>query len=729
MNIESKDIIAYLEENASDRPVSLRALADNFGIQRGQIRSFQRILKELAREGKIEKHPGRRFQGKVKAKQMVGRFQGNVGGYGFVIPDSGVGEDVFIPPREARSLMDGDRVVVEMRRRRTGERERTQGKRKGKKISSQKAGPRRGMEGRIVEVVEKASRELVGQFESSPGGDRVIPDGKRLPFEIYIPRRYRAGALPYQMVVVRVTRDPDQFGQAEGKIIEVLGNPDDSGIDNRVVKRKFRLPEKFPRKVLAESQGLPRKVRPRDMKDRVDLRGISTVTIDGEDAKDFDDAVAIERTPEEGFRLLVSIADVSHFVPEGSALDQEALHRGTSVYFPGQVMPMLPPALSDHLCSLKPSVNRLTLTVEMIFDRKGERLQFTLFPSLIRSAARLTYAKVWDVLSSEGLPRSQRVRSLVPSLRLMEELALMLREKRRRRGSLDFDLPEPEIIMDLQGRVENVFKAERTVAHQIIEEFMIAANEAVDEFLYRADVPSLHRVHEEPDEVKIKELSQFLRYFGLHLEFKGKRRLQKDINRILQQAEGRAEESLINHITLRAMKQARYASEPLGHFGLASELYTHFTSPIRRYPDLVIHRILKEVLNENGSSPYRIERLTEIAMKSSEKERIAVEAERDIIAIKKARFIEERIGEEFPGIVFGITRGGIKVELIPYFVAGVVPLASLTDDFYMVDEPGSRVVGKRTGRIFKVGDEVVVQVDRVSVLQREIVFALVYKVQ
>ncbi|MFC1889709.1 ribonuclease R [Thermodesulfobacteriota bacterium] len=659
-------------------------------------------------------------------KTVSGRFQAHAGGFGFVIPDKAGQEDVFLPPPEVRGLMDGDRVVVEVRPRDRVERE---APRKGRRRREppKDAARRKGFTGHVVKVMEKVSREVVGLYVKDPAGDFIIPDGRRIPFEIQIPGKQRRGAVSGQMVAAEVTSPPERTRRAEGRIVEILGDAADPGVDARIMVRKHGLPEAFPAEVLAETGNLHGRIRPGDMKGRVDLRGIPLVTIDGETAKDFDDAVAVERTPDGGTRLLVSIADVSHFVRPGSALDEEALSRGTSVYFPGQVVPMLPPMLSDDLCSLRPSVNRLTLTVEMVFDAKGRRLRFDVFPSVIRSAARLTYTQVRDVLASRRLPKNPRLRGLTPSLRLMRELAMNLRERRRRRGSLDFDMPEPEIILDLRGRVENILRAERNEAHRIIEEFMITANEAIAEFLQGKGVRSLHRVHEQPDPEKMRDLVQFLDHFGIPLKRKGNNWMPGDISRALRRIEGRREETLVQHMVLRAMKLAKYFPEPLGHFGLAMEMYTHFTSPIRRYPDLVIHRLVKAAIEEKRPPLRKKKHLAEIAARSSERERVAVDAEREIIAVKKARFMKERVGEEFPGIITGITRIGIWVELVPFFVDGLIPLSYLTDDYYMVDEPGSRLVGKQTKRMFRVGDEVIVQVDRVDILRRETTFAFIKK--
>ena len=727
IDIAPEAIVAYLRDDMRGRPLTSRDLADHFGIQKGQMRAFQRAIKELAGEGRIAKLPGRLVQGVERTGRVTGRFQAHAGGFGFIIPDEGREKDLFISPPEARGLMDGDRVVAEVMQvrkqiRNGGRRERGRGRDRGAEITD------RRRSGRVVEVLERASRDVVGLLVEGPGAGRVIPDGKRISFDIYIQGRRRKGVRPGQMVVARISDDPDQFNVARGKIIEVLGDADDPDIDAAVMTRKFQLAEDFSQEVLAESRKLPRRITPRERKGRVDLRDVPTVTIDGVEAKDFDDAVSVTKLSRGRTRLLVSIADVGHFVPPGSATDKEALRRGTSVYFPGEVVSMLPPALSDHLCSLRPSVNRLTLTVKMIFSKEGERDHFDIFPSLIKSAARLTYAQVWDVLSTRRAPRSPRLKELAPSLRMMERLALKMRERRRERGSLDFDLPEPEIVLDLQGRVENIVKAERTVAHQIIEEFMIATNEAVAEFLLRSGVPAIHRAHEKPDSEKMKELGRFLGFFGLHLKKGGSNWKPGDITRVLQQAEGRPEEALIYRTTLRAMKQARYCPDALGHFGLASEKYTHFTSPIRRYPDLVVHRILKELLAGGASPPYSAERLGEIAAHSSIRERLALDAEREIIAVKKTRFMKERVGEEFPGIIAEITRGGIRVDLIPYFINGLIPLSSMTDDFYLVDEPGSRLVGKRSKRTFRVGDQVLVQAVKADVLRRDILFALIQKV-
>ena len=732
IDVAPEAIVAYLQDDMRGRPLTIRALADHFGIQKGQMRAFQQAIKELAGEGRIAKLPGRQVQGVERTGRVTGRFQAHAGGFGFIIPDDGKEKDLFISPPEARGLMDGDRVVAEVleagRRSREGERK-EKGRRRGRGRDRGAESTDRRRSGRVVEVLERASRDVVGLLVEGTGAWRVIPDGRRMSFEIYIQGRRRKGVRPGQIVVARISEDPDQFNVARGKIIEVLGDADDPDIDATVMTRKFQLAQDFPKKVLAESQKLPRRITASGRKGRIDLRDVPTVTIDGETAKDFDDAVSVSKMSRGRTRLLVSIADVGHFVPVGSATDREALRRGTSVYFPGEVVPMLPPALSDHLCSLRPSVNRLTLTVEMIFGKEGERMHFDIFPSLIRSDARLTYIQVGDVLSSRRAPKSARLRELAPLLRKMEKLALKMREQRRERGSLDFDLPEPEIVLDLRGRVENIVKAERTVAHQIIEEFMIAANEAVAEFLLSSGVPAIHRAHEKPDSEKMKELGRFLGFFGLHLKKGGGNWKPGDITRVLQQAEGRPEEALIYRTTLRAMKQARYCPDALGHFGLASEMYTHFTSPIRRYPDLVVHRIIKELLAGGGSPAYRAERLGEIAAHASARERLALDAEREIIAVKKTRFMKERIGEEFPGIIAEITRGGIRVDLIPYFIDGRIPLGSMTDDFYMVDEPGSRLVGKRSRRTFRVGDQVLVQAVKADVLRRDILFALISKVR
>jgi ribonuclease R len=463
------------------------------------------------------------------------------------------------------------------------------------------------------------------------------------------------------------------------------------------------------------------------MKGRTDLRASLTVTIDGETARDFDDAVAVKREDKGRIRLWVSIADVSHYVKPGSALDTDAYLRGTSVYFPDRCIPMLPEELSNGICSLNPSVDRLTVTAEMLFDKGGALLHASFYPSVIRSTARLTYTMVKKILVDKDLEAATTHRALVADLQVMEELALRLMEKRNKRGSIDFDLPEPEIILDLQGGTSAIIRAERNLAHRIIEEFMLAANEAVASHLEGRHIPTLYRVHEQPDPVKLKDFQEFIHNFGYGFRMTEELVEPAEFQRLLEEAAGKPEERMINEVLLRCMKQARYAAENLGHFGLAAPCYTHFTSPIRRYPDLVVHRILKGGLSGRLKEK-ELEKLAttlpDVAAHTSKRERVAMEAEREIVDLKKMQFMRDKVGEEFDGFITGVTPYGFFVELLEFFVEGMVHVSTLARDYYRYQEKQHALVGERSKEIFRLGDRVMVTVASVSLERKQIDFVL-----
>ncbi|HEY6007967.1 MAG TPA: ribonuclease R, partial [Geobacteraceae bacterium] len=512
---------------------------------------------------------------------------------------------------------------------------------------------------------------------------------------------------------------------AMGRVIEVLGQPDDPAVEVLAIIRKHDLPDQFPDDVLAAARAVPRTVREAALAGRTDLRGRLTVTIDGETARDFDDAVAVEREGEGSIRLWVSIADVSHYVAEGSPLDREAYRRGTSVYFPDRCLPMLPEELSNGICSLNPDVDRLTMTAELLFDRSGRVAAASFYPSVIRSAARLTYTEVARLLGGADTEAAPGRRELLPHLRLLEELALRLMAQRRLRGSIDFDLPEPDIILDLQGGVQAIVRAERTIAHRIIEECMLAANEAVARFVEERVVPFLYRVHELPNAAKLEGFAEVARSFGHDFPLGEAAVAPGVFQRLLEAVAGRPEERLLNQMLLRCMQQARYAAENLGHFGLAAPAYTHFTSPIRRYPDLVVHRILKMVLSGRISGR-RVEQLTgelpEVAEETSRRERLAMEAEREIVELKKLQFMADKVGEEFDGFVSGVTPTGLFVELAEIFVEGMVPLAALPADFYLFNERAHLLQGERSKKSYRLGDPLRVRVASVSLVRRQMEF-------
>jgi ribonuclease R len=505
-----------------------------------------------------------------------------------------------------------------------------------------------------------------------------------------------------------------------------LGYPDDPEVEPQIIIHKYDLPHRFPATVLKEARNVPLIPSPDDYQGRVDLRDIPTFTIDGEKARDFDDAVSIRREKDGGMTIYVSISDVSHYVEEGTALDDEAYLRGTSVYFPDRAIPMFPPELSNQICCLHPNSDRLTLTVELRYDAHGNEKGIRFYPSVIRSRERLTYTIVRKILLDEDVELKRRYDASVPSLEWMASLSQTLGQKRIERGALDFDLPEPEILLDLQGETEGVVRAERNLAHQIIEEFMIAANEAVAHFVEENEHPSIYRIHEPPKKEAVDEFRRFVSHLGYKMK-KDAADPSKELQRVLFEVKGRPEERVVNNILLRSMKWAKYSANNVGHFGLASKSYTHFTSPIRRYPDLVVHRILKRALSKKDGRVSE-EDLVRKAEHLSQRERVAMEAEREILDRYRVRFMKDKTGEVFKGVIGGVFAFGFFVELHDIFVEGLVRVTSLYDDYYQYHEKRYCLVGERTRKTFRIGDEVVVRVDRVDVERRHIDFGLIEKI-
>ncbi|HLE56843.1 MAG TPA: ribonuclease R, partial [Rhodothermia bacterium] len=518
------------------------------------------------------------------------------------------------------------------------------------------------------------------------------------------------------------------------RVVQILGRAYDPKIDTEMVIAEFGLPKAFPKEVLHESELVPETVSAEAIRGRRDLRDLATVTIDGERARDFDDAVSVLRLPHGQTRLWVHIADVGHYVPWETPLDLEARQRGTSVYFPDQVVPMFPERLSNGICSLNPKVDRLTLTAEMLFDSRGQRLEYDIYESVIRSNERMTYTAVKKILVDKDPELCRRYDYLLHDFALMEELCRRLMAVRAGDGSIDFDLPEPEIILDLQGQPTDIIREERHIAHRMIEEFMLSANRTVAEHMTELKIPFIYRIHDAPDPEKIHDFTLFIGGFGLR--FAGRKSgpdaekvHPKVFQSVLEQVKGRPEERLINHVLLRSMKQAKYSTQNIGHFGLAFEHYTHFTSPIRRYPDLIVHRLVKELLHHKGFSAHRrdvLEKLLpEIAQTSSERERASMEAEREAVDLKKVRFLVEKEGEEFFGFITGVTAFGFFVELEEMFVEGLVHISSIPDDYYIYEEKQHRLMGRTHRRIFRLADRVKVRVEKVDLIKRQADFRLV----
>jgi ribonuclease R len=728
MNLTKKHILAFFEGH--EGTLHFSALLREFG-GRHVKRELQYMLDDMAEEGEVTRLRGNSYTLPGKIRSTRGRISVHRDGYGFVTPDEG-GEDIFIPSKFLKGAMHGDLVEASSSPSRMG----------GNKL-----------DGRVMAVLERAVSRIVGRYEETRRGAIVIPEDQRLNIVVAIPAKGRGLAQDGHQVVAELISYPIGGRPAEGNIVEVLGWPDDPEVEVQSVMRRFDLPHIFPPEALAEADGVAETVSKGDLQGRTDLRSMPTVTIDGETARDFDDAVSLRRDGD-NFRLWVSIADVSHYVKKESPLDLEAYLRGTSVYFPDRCIPMLPERLSNGICSLNPSVDRLTMTAEMLFDRSGAMLDSSFYPSVIKSAARLTYTIVKQIIVDDDFDLADKYRPVAPMLLDMKELALILMAMRKKRGSIDFDLPEPEIIIGLTGRTEGIIRAERNLAHQLIEEFMLAANEAVARYITARDIPFLYRVHENPDPAKLQTFQEFVYGFGYEFKLVDEKVKPSELQRLLAQAEGRPEERMINYSLLRCMKQARYAAENVGHFGLASECYCHFTSPIRRYPDLVVHRILKAMLalsphpappppgegvnllhpagegREGGSKrasrqlSIATDRLSEVAEHTSKRERVAMEAERDVVEMKKLQYMQQHVGDQFDGYITGVTGFGFFVELEELFVEGLVHISTLTDDSYSHAEKQHSLIGRRTGTVYRIGDAARVTVASVSPATRRIEFIL-----
>ena len=687
-----------------DHPATPRELLQALDLPSEERPTFKRLLADLVDSGELVETRGNRFGLPDKMNLIVGRMVINPRGFGFVVPDrplDNVKGDLYIAGSNLNQAMHGDRVVARLER-----------------VSADRA------EGRIVRVLQRGSETIVGRFDMDGLGlGFVVPFDRRLIMDVQIPPGEHLDARPGDMVVVRITRWPTPTRGPLGRVTEVLGDINEPGVDNEIIIRKFGLPDEHSDEAVEEARRVGSEVTSADIKGRTDFRPIVTVTIDGDHARDFDDAITLERLANGHYWLGVHIADVAHYVQEGTALDEEAYERSTSVYFPDRAVHMFPAELSTGICSLKPHVDRLVQSCLMEVDRKGNVVRYELHDGVIHSNARMTYNEVHAILSTRDPAVTAQYEPLVPLFETMRELFEILNRRRHRRGSIDFDLKEPEIVLDDAGLVEAIIAAERNVAHRIIEEFMLLANETVAQHLDDNDVPTLYRIHEDPDPLKVEEFEEFVTTLGYSIGAPPEHVKPRHFQKLVEKMRGTPEEKPIAFLMLRTMQKARYDPQNRGHFGLAAESYTHFTSPIRRYPDLVVHRTLRESRHDLMTEARRdelTEDLPDIARHTSERERRADEAERELVQWKKVRFMADKVGDEFEGYITGVTAFGLFIELVEHFVEGLVHVSTMADDYYRFIEKAHVLQGEKTGRVYRLGDKVTVQVVKVDMERRQV---------
>lgn len=682
-------------------PMKIKELAIVLGVKKDQRPQLEQILNELMTEGRIVCSKRGKFS-KSEEKKITGTFQAHPKGFGFVSVE-GEKEDIFIPESETNGAMHMDTVEIS--------------------VSPAVTGRRR--EGKVLHVLERGMKQVVCTYQLNKNFGFAVPDNPKFGSDIFIPLERSKGAVNGHKVVVEITQYGKKGKNPEGKVVEILGHINDPGVDILSIVRAYGLPVEFDPKVMTQVEHVAKPVSEADMAGRKDLRDWQMVTIDGEDAKDLDDAVSLTMD-HENYILGVHIADVSNYVQEQSALDTEALKRGTSVYLVDRVIPMLPHALSNGICSLNQGEERLALSCIMTVNPKGEIIDHTITESVICVNRRMTYTNVKKILADHDPEVMAEYEPLVPMFEKMAELAAILRKKRMKRGSIDFDFPETKVILDKNGNPVDIRPYDRNVATKLIEDFMLAANETVAAEYYWRELPFVYRTHEQPDSEKIQKLSTFINNFGYSLHIGSDEVHPKELQKLLEKIDGTSEEPLISRLTLRSMKQARYTVENTGHFGLAADCYCHFTSPIRRYPDLQIHRIIKDSLRgrlgEKRIGHYT-QILPEVAKYASEMERRADEAERETIKLKKVQYMENHIGETFAGVISGVAEYGFFVEL-ENTVEGLVRVTSLTDDFYQYYEETYELVGEATNRRFKLGQQVRVTVDNCDRIMRTIDFTL-----
>lgn len=702
-----EEIQTYFKESGT-KPLAVHELEEVFQIQEAvEFKELVKALNELEDEGELVRTRKNRFGLPQKMNLVRGKIQMHAKGFAFLIPDDNDLADIYIHHSDLGSAMNNDTVLV-------------------RPESTAKKDAR--AEGKVIRILERASTDIVGTFEDNKSFGFVIADDKRIPNDIFIPKGNTNGAVDGHKVIVHITEYPEGRKSAEGEIIQILGHKNDPGIDIISIIHKHGITVDFPEEVLDQAAATPEVISEDEIEGRRDSREEMIVTIDGEDAKDLDDAVSVKKLENGNFQLGVYIADVSYYVGEGTPMDEEAFERGTSVYLVDRVIPMIPHRLSNGICSLNPKVDRLTLGCEMEITSKGDIVGHEIFQSVIRTTERMTYTDVNKILVDQDTETKEKFKTLVPMFENMEKLAAALNRKRMKRGAIDFDFKEAQVLVNEAGQPTDVVLRERSVGERLIEEFMLAANETVAEHFHWLDVPFIHRIHEDPDEGKLDTFFEFLAGLGYVVKGTSNEIHPQALQQVLEEAKGKPEEMVISKLMLRSMKQAKYDPQSVGHFGLATDFYTHFTSPIRRYPDLTVHRLIRTYLINNKMDDKTQSRwkeaMPEIARHTSERERAAVDAERETDDLKKAEFMLDKIGEEFSGVISSVTNFGMFVEL-ENTIEGLIHVSYMTDDYYHYDEQSFAMIGERTANVYRIGDEVTVKVADVNTDERTVDFELI----
>lgn len=697
----------YFKEN-TEKPLSVQELEEILTIENAaDFKELVISLNELEETGELVRTRKNRYGLPEKMNLVRGSIQMHKKGFAFLIPDNEEQTDVYIHHSDLASAMNNDKVLVRL------EKEDYDGNRP---------------EGVVIRILERSTHQVVGTYEDNRAFGFVIADDKRIPNDIFIPKGMTGGAVTGHKVIVEITKYPEKQKSAEGAIVKILGHKNDPGIDIISIIHKNGIKTDFPEEVIEQAANAPEVISEAELVGRRDLRDEMIVTIDGADAKDLDDAISVKRLPNGNFKLGVYIADVSYYMTADSPMDEEAFERGNSVYLVDRVIPMIPHRLSNGICSLNPHVDRLTLGCEMEIDSHGKIVKHEIFESVIQSKQRMTYYDVNKILVDNDEALRNKYKPFVPMFEHMEELAAILRSKRMERGAIDFDFKEAQVIVDKDGKAEDIVIRERSVGEKLIEEFMLAANETVAEHFHWMDVPFIHRIHEDPDQGKLQHFFEFLAGLGHSVKGTANEVHPQALQKVLEKVEGKPEQMIISRLMLRSMKQAKYDPQSIGHFGLATEFYTHFTSPIRRYSDLIVHRLIRTYLfakkMDKKTTDRWKEKMPEIARHTSETERAAIDAEREVDDLKKAEYMQERIGEEYVGTISSVTNFGLFVEL-DNTVEGLIHVSYMTDDYYHFDERSYALIGERTGNIYRIGAEVKVKVVGVNIEERAVDFELI----